>query len=123
MLRSTRLLRAARTGSSGGLALCPARSLAASSAPHRNLRQPLSTQTRSSTAAQYHPFPVLPTLIDPASEEFADRAGQMQQKEDELREKWGKVLAGGGERAQKKAKDAGKLLVRERCAGLLIGYE
>lgn len=108
MLRSTRLLRAARLPTPARVAVS-ARSLSVSSAPH----QPHQPQVSSSRSA-YHPFPVLPTLVDPTSEEYADRARQMQDKEDELKKKWGKVLAGGGERAQKKAKDAGKLLVRER---------
>ncbi|GAA5881382.1 hypothetical protein JCM3774_002540 [Rhodotorula dairenensis] len=120
MLRSTRLLRAARLAPPGRLALCSPRLLAAASAPHPHPHShALSTQAKPSTASQYHPFPVLPTLVDPASEEYVDRARQMQHKEDELRQKWGKVLAGGGERAQKKAKDAGKLLVRERIDALL----
>lgn len=108
MLRSTRLLRAARLATPARVAVS-ARSLSVSSAPH----QQHQVSSRSNASA-YHPFPVLPTLVDPTSEEYADRARQMQDKEDELRKKWGKVLAGGGERAQKKAKEAGKLLVRER---------
>lgn len=108
MLRSTRLLRATRLATPSRVAVS-ARSLSVSSAPHQH-----QVSSRSSNASAYHPFPVLPTLVDPTSEEYADRARQMQDKEDELRKKWGKVLAGGGERAQKKAKDAGKLLVRER---------
>ncbi|GAA5961471.1 hypothetical protein JCM8115_003460 [Rhodotorula mucilaginosa] len=113
MLRSTRLLRATRLATPARVAVS-ARSLSVSSAPHQH-----QVSSRSSNASAYHPFPVLPTLVDPTSEEYADRARQMQDKEDELRKKWGKVLAGGGERAQKKAKDAGKLLVRERIDALL----
>lgn len=109
MLRSTRLLRAARLPTPARIAVS-ARSLSVSSAPHQQHQQHQVSSSRSA----YHPFPVLPTLVDPTSEEYADRARQMQDKEDELRQKWGKVLAGGGDRAQKKAKDAGKLLVRER---------
>lgn len=100
--RTTRLIQ--RTHSHAHRALSSTRSL---SSPLAALRPPVSSS---------HAFPVLPSLVDPSSEEFVERAEQMREKERELRAMWGKVLMGGGEKAQGKAKKAGKLLVRERSA-------
>lgn len=80
-------------------------------------RPPVAPSARPLAAS--NAFPVLPSLVDPTSDEFVERARQMRDKEDELRQLWGKVLAGGGEKAQAKAKKAGKLLVRERWARLV----
>ncbi|GAA5975401.1 hypothetical protein JCM10908_005150 [Rhodotorula pacifica] len=114
-MATLRLLRATKLTKRQPIALHSLRPLSSSCAPH----QPASSTLSHARQPAYHPFPVLPTLVDTASDEYATRAQQMREKEDELRQKWGKVLQGGGERAQKKAKDAGKLLVRERIDALL----
>lgn len=83
--------------------------------PRARSTSSLSRRRSPSAAGHPHPFPVLPSLVDTSAPTFEERAAQMAQKEDELRAMWGKVCLGGGERARAKAKQAGKLLVRERC--------
>ncbi|BGP23650.1 hypothetical protein JCM10295v2_002551 [Rhodotorula toruloides] len=86
----------------------------------RTLSSPLPALAHSRPpVSSSHAFPVLPSIVDPTSDEFVERAAQMKEKEDELRGLWGKVLDGGGHKAQAKAKKAGKLLVRERIDALL----
>ena len=126
------LLRFSRTTSTASshamlrstLARCPPSTTTAR--PHRaplpplaafSARSSLSSLARRPATQPAHPhaFPVIASLVDTASTTFEERAGQMKEREDELRAMWGKVALGGGERARTKAKKAGKLLVRERC--------
>lgn len=63
---------------------------------------------------------VLPTAVDTSSPEFIERAAAMAVLEKDLAALRKVVEAGGGEQAQAKARKAGKLLVRERCALLFF---
>ncbi|ORY72420.1 carboxyl transferase [Leucosporidium creatinivorum] len=66
-----------------------------------------------------HSYPVLPTAIDATSPEFKERADAMKVLEDELRTLLTNIELGGGEKARARAKESGKLLVRERINELL----
>ncbi|GAA5861462.1 hypothetical protein JCM8547_006135 [Rhodosporidiobolus lusitaniae] len=67
----------------------------------------------------YSPFPVLPTLVDPLSDEFKLRANQSREALEGYQDVLRRHVGGGGEKQRKKVKDAGKLLVRERIDALL----
>ncbi|GAA6052056.1 hypothetical protein JCM3770_002343 [Rhodotorula araucariae] len=93
---------------------------AAIAPPHALARLPTPSRLGVRTLhAQAHAFPVLPSLVDVQSASFEERAAQMRDREDQLRAMWGNVARGGGDRATKKAQQAGKLLVRERIDALL----
>ncbi|GAA6000290.1 uncharacterized protein JCM10292_004072 [Rhodotorula paludigena] len=106
MLLPTRLLR-------------PAALRRATARPHVRSLSLASHRTVAPAPPGSHPFPVLPTLVDPLSTTFEERAAQMRDKEDELRAMWGRVHEGGGEKARERVRKQGKMLVRERIDALL----
>ncbi|BGP38865.1 hypothetical protein JCM10449v2_002803 [Rhodotorula kratochvilovae] len=115
MLRSA-LARRPRAALSPSLLRLPTSS---SSSPSSASLRALSSPALRSQPAQPHAFPVLPSLVDAQDPVFEERAAQMQEREAALREMWGRVHLGGGDKARSKAKAAGKLLVRERIDALL----
>jgi len=62
---------------------------------------------------------VLPTAVDPGSEEFRANQAAMRQLEEALRERRARAREGGGDRAIARHRDQGKLPVRERLTHLL----
>ncbi|GAA5918949.1 hypothetical protein JCM1841_002651 [Sporobolomyces salmonicolor] len=89
----------------------------------RSLRH-LPTTRHASSALQrrppsYSPFPRLVSLVDPSSSDFQARKGDMTALEEQLKARLKRVHLGGGEKARKRVKDKGKLLVRERIDALL----
>ncbi|GAA5966648.1 hypothetical protein JCM21900_001962 [Sporobolomyces salmonicolor] len=89
----------------------------------RSLR-PLPTTRHASSALprrppSYSPFPRLVSLVDPSSSDFQARKGDMTALEEQLKARLERVYLGGGEKARKRVKDKGKLLVRERIDALL----
>ncbi|GAA5837119.1 hypothetical protein JCM11251_005259 [Rhodosporidiobolus azoricus] len=104
------------------LTLRTARSLVASR-PLATLSSRIATPTSSpfgpSSLPHSAPFPVLPTLVDPLSDDYKTRAEGMRQAEERFKGTLERHLEGGGEKARAKVKKAGKLLVRERVNALL----
>ena len=62
---------------------------------------------------------VLESHIDPASDEFKENAGRMDQLTAELGERLRAAREGGGEEAVRRQREQGKLMVRERIEKLL----
>ncbi|SEI75079.1 3-methylcrotonyl-CoA carboxylase beta subunit [Allopseudospirillum japonicum] len=62
---------------------------------------------------------VIKTKINPRAEDFQRNAAAMQALVEDLRAKLAQVKQGGGEKAQQKHLDRGKLLPRDRVQGLL----
>jgi 3-methylcrotonyl-CoA carboxylase beta subunit len=63
--------------------------------------------------------PRITSKINSKSQEFADNAAHMQVQVDDLKEKIAQIKQGGGEKANKRHTDRGKLLPRERINVLL----
>lgn len=61
----------------------------------------------------------LTSKINPKSQDFADNAAHMQQQVDDLCAKVAQIKQGGGDKANKRHTDRGKLLPRERINALL----
>ena len=64
-------------------------------------------------------MPRIISKINPKAQEFADNAAHMQTQIDDLNEKISLIKQGGGEKANKRHTDRGKLLPRERINALL----
>ena len=64
-------------------------------------------------------MPRITSKINSKSQEFADNAAHMQVQVDDLNEKIAQIKQGGGEKANKRHTDRGKLLPRERINVLL----
>jgi propionyl-CoA carboxylase len=62
---------------------------------------------------------VIESQVDAASAEFAENRRHFEQLEDDLRQRLAASRAGGGDEAQKRHREQGKLLVRERIEKLL----
>lgn len=62
---------------------------------------------------------IIESLINPKSQAFADNASHMQELVDDLKAKVEKIRQGGGESANKRHTERGKLLPRERINALL----
>ncbi|GAA6060723.1 hypothetical protein JCM10212_003344 [Sporobolomyces blumeae] len=80
--------------------------------PHRPSPRPLPSSLSSTVTT-------LASTVDVTSSEFQSRQADMDAVERDLRERLERVYAGGGEKARTKAKQKGKLLVRERIDELL----
>ena len=65
------------------------------------------------------PFPVLTSRIDPASEPFLENAARQRSLVADLRARLERAARGGPEDARRRHVERGKLLPRERLAGLL----
>jgi 3-methylcrotonyl-CoA carboxylase beta subunit len=63
--------------------------------------------------------PRITSKINIKSQDFADNAAHMQLQVDDLKDKIAQIKQGGGEKANKRHTDRGKLLPRERINGLL----
>ncbi|MFT5692860.1 MAG: 3-methylcrotonyl-CoA carboxylase beta subunit [Oceanicoccus sp.] len=62
---------------------------------------------------------ILKTTATPRSEDFLENFGKMQEQVEDLHSKLEVIKLGGGEKYQKRHKDRGKLLARERINALL----
>ncbi|MCS6798673.1 MAG: acyl-CoA carboxylase subunit beta [Myxococcota bacterium] len=65
------------------------------------------------------PFPVLGTRVDPRSDAFRRNREQWLERIDELRARWARAAAGGGEKYNARHRERGRLLPRERIERLL----
>jgi 3-methylcrotonyl-CoA carboxylase beta subunit len=62
---------------------------------------------------------VIPTSVNPRSDEFKKNAADMQAQVDDLREKFSTIEAGGGSRSRERHLSRGKLLPRDRVEQLI----
>jgi acetyl-CoA carboxylase carboxyltransferase component len=64
-------------------------------------------------------MPIIETQVDPRAAEFAENRAHMETLENDLRARLAEARAGGGEAAQKRQREQGKLPTRERIDRLL----
>jgi 3-methylcrotonyl-CoA carboxylase beta subunit len=68
---------------------------------------------------QEHGVPQIISKLNVKSQDFADNAAHMQLQVDDLRDKIAQIKTGGGDKANQRHLDRGKLLPRDRINGLL----